>query len=86
MCYLVLVLNERPQFALALAGTLLLALSGIGQAGFRHCPLHRLAVVLKLHITRGLEPRLVGLDNLLRVLLRGRVEAAVSDRLIPDAF
>lgn len=72
MCYLVLVLNERPQFALALGGRLLLALSGVGQAGLRRRPLHRLAVVLELYITRGLEPRLIGLHNLLRVLVEGK--------------
>ena len=56
MCYLVLVLNERPQFALALAPGPLLDLFGVGQAGLRHRPLHGLAEVLKLHIARSLEP------------------------------
>lgn len=65
MCYLVLVLNERPQFALALANRLLLGLSGVGQAGLGRRPLHRLAVILKLHITWGLEPGLIGLHHLL---------------------
>lgn len=65
MCYLVLVLNERPQFALALASRLLLGLLGVGQAGVRRRPLHGLAVVLKLHISRGLKPGLIGLHNLL---------------------
>lgn len=72
MCYLVLVLNERPQFALALAGGLLLGLSGVGQAGVGRRPLHGLAVVLELHISRGLEPGLVGLHHLLRVLVGGK--------------
>lgn len=65
MCYLVLVLNERPQFALALAGRPLPALSGVGQAGVRHRPLHGLAVVLKLHISWRLEPGLIRLHYLL---------------------
>lgn len=65
MCYLVLVLNERPQFALALAGRLLPGLFGVGQAGVRHRPLHGLAIILKLHISRGLEPGLKGLHHLL---------------------
>lgn len=67
ICYLVLILNERPEFGLALASGLLLGLV-FGQARLRHRPLHGLAVVLELHIARWLEPRLVGLDNLLRVL------------------
>ena len=69
MCYLVLVLNERPQFALALASRLLFALSGVGQAVLRHRPLHGLTVVLKLHISWGLEAGLVGLHHLLGVLV-----------------
>lgn len=69
MCYLVLVLNERPQFALALLLGLLLDISGVGQAGVRCRPLHGLAVILKLHISWGLEPRLIGLHHLLRVLM-----------------
>ncbi len=71
MCYLVLVLNERPQFALALASRLLLGVSGVGQAGLRRRPLHGLAIILKLHITWGLEPGLIGLHHLLRVLAGG---------------
>lgn len=69
MCYLVLVLDERPQFALALAARLLLELSGVGQAGVGRRPLHGLAVVLELHVARGLEPRLVGLHHLLGILI-----------------
>lgn len=70
MCYLVLVLNERPQFAFGLATRLLFALFGVGQAGFRYCPLHGLAIVLKLYISWGLETGLEGLHHLLRVLVR----------------
>lgn len=69
MCYLVLVLNERPQLALALANGLLLGLSGAGQAGVGRRPLHGLAVILKLHVSRGLKPGLVGLHHLLGVLV-----------------
>lgn len=82
MCYLVLVLNERPQFALGLGSRLLFALSGVGQAGFRCRPLHGLAVVLKLNVSRWLEPGLIGLHNLLRVLVGGGQHvAAISDSL-----
>lgn len=66
--YLVLVLNERPQFGLALAGRLLFALFGVGQAVLGHRPLHGLTVVFKLHVARGLKARLEGLHHLLRVL------------------
>ena len=68
MCYLVLVLNERPQFGLGLASRLLLALSGVGEAGVGRRPLHGLAVVLKLHVSRGLEPGLIRFHHLFRVL------------------
>lgn len=68
MRYLVLVLNERPQFGLALARGLLFALFGVGQAVLGHCPLHGLAVVLELHVAWGLEAGLVGLHHLLGVL------------------
>lgn len=82
MCYLVLVLNERPQFALGLGSRLLFALSGVGQAGFRCRPLHGLAVVLKLNVSRWLEPGLIGLHNLVRVLVGGGQHvAAISDSL-----
>lgn len=73
MCYLVLVLNERPQFALALASVLLFGLLGVGQTGVRRRPLHGLPVVLKFHISWGLKPRLIGLHNLLRVLVDGEL-------------
>lgn len=66
--YLVLVLNERPQFAFALASRLLFGLSGVGQAVLRHRPLHGLTVVFELHVTWGLETRLVGLYHLIGVL------------------
>lgn len=71
MCYLVLVLNERPQFALALSSGLLFDLPGAGQTGVRRRPLHGLPVVLKFHISWGLKPRLIGLHDLLRVLAVG---------------
>lgn len=79
VCYLVLVLNERPQFALALApaGSFLGLSSWVGQAGLRDSPLYGLSrpVVLKLYVPWGLKPRLVRLHYLLRVLVgwgRGR--------------
>lgn len=62
--YLVLVLDERPQLSLALATGFLLGLLDIGEAGVGRRPLHGLAVVLKLHVTGGLETRLVRLHNL----------------------
>ena len=66
--YLVLVLDERPQLAFALPALFLLALPGVGQAGLRHRPRDGLAVVLKVHVPRGLEPGFVGLHHLLGVL------------------
>lgn len=82
VCYLVLVLNERPQFALALAAGLLLGLLGVAEARFGRRPLHGLAVVLELHISRGLEAGLVRLHNLLRVLMVE--ETCSSNQLQPD--
>lgn len=71
--YLVLVLDERPQFALVLAGRLLLALLRVGQAGVGRRPLHRLAIVFELHIPRRLKARFIGLHNLFGVLVSGKV-------------
>lgn len=62
--YLVLVLDERPQLALALAAGLLLGLLDVGEAGVGRRPLHGLAVVLELHVAGGLEARLVRLHHL----------------------
>lgn len=78
MCYLVLVLNERPQFGLGLASRLLLALSGVGEAGVGRRPLHGLAVVLKLHVSRGLEPGLIRFHHLFRVLRGGEQQSQQS--------
>ena len=73
MFYLILVLNERPQLALALASRFLFPIPGVGQAGFGHRPFHGLAIVFKLNISRRLEPRLIGLHYLLRVLIIGEL-------------
>lgn len=63
--YLVLILDERPQFALAFASGFFFDLFRVGQAVFRHRPLHGLPIVLELHISWGLKAGLVGVHHLL---------------------